>query len=460
MPDWTTTNGIQYPTDTPTEQAGVNLKENFERLAGRALTTVAAGRLTLESNVPVSITNQTAKSTIYFTPFRGNEIGLYDTTDSIWLVEAFSQLSIKLTDDSQTGSTTSSSAVVTGLTDTSQLIVGMEVTGTGIPTDTLISSIDSATQVTLDKNATATGSASLTFKVPPYTLLDLFVHNDSGTLKLSMTNWVTSQTKKDITGATNASPIVITSTAHGLSDGDLVGVNGVGGNTAPNGVVWTVDNAATDTFELQGSVGNGAYTSGGTWYKRPTSRASALSQQDSVYVKNGAVNHRYLGTCMTTDQSGECEDSDTRRLLWNENNRVDRKLLITEPTESWSYSLQAYRPANNKISNRVELVIGRSEAIVRLTVNCLNGSAGTGNGRIGFGVDQTEAIDSDLVGSINIPGATGNVLSIAPLTEYPAEGFHYYQWIESTWTSTITFQSLNTGGVVNRRSGILGTVEA
>src|SRR6202042_1697144 len=38
-----------------------------------------------------------------------------------------------------------------------------------------------------------------------------------------------------VTGATNATPIVVTTSAnHGLTSGDLVAVHGVGGNTAAN----------------------------------------------------------------------------------------------------------------------------------------------------------------------------------------------------------------------------------
>lgn len=69
-----------------------------------------------------------------------------------------------------------------------------------------------------------------------------------------------------ITAATNATPIVVTSTAHGLSNGDLINISGVLGNTAANGV-WIVQAVTANTFELIGSVGNGAYTSGGTGSK-------------------------------------------------------------------------------------------------------------------------------------------------------------------------------------------------
>jgi len=66
----------------------------------------------------------------------------------------------------------------------------------------------------------------------------------------------------NITGAANASPIVITSSSHGLANGDQVSISGVGGNTAANGT-WTVAGVTTNTFQLSGSTGNGAYTSGG-----------------------------------------------------------------------------------------------------------------------------------------------------------------------------------------------------
>lgn len=69
--------------------------------------------------------------------------------------------------------------------------------------------------------------------------------------------------EKTITAASNASPIVLTSTAHGLVTGDAVTVASVGGNTAANGN-FVVTKVTDDTFSLDGSVGNGAYTSGGT----------------------------------------------------------------------------------------------------------------------------------------------------------------------------------------------------
>lgn len=73
---------------------------------------------------------------------------------------------------------------------------------------------------------------------------------------------------KAITGATNATPIVVTATAHGYTNGDTVIIYGVGGNTAANGR-FKIANVTTNTFELTNYstganvAGSGAYTSGG-----------------------------------------------------------------------------------------------------------------------------------------------------------------------------------------------------
>lgn len=65
-----------------------------------------------------------------------------------------------------------------------------------------------------------------------------------------------------ITAATNAAPVVVTAAAHGLSNGQRVLILGSVGNTAINGV-GVVANVTTNTFEVVGSVGNGAWSSGG-----------------------------------------------------------------------------------------------------------------------------------------------------------------------------------------------------
>ena len=67
---------------------------------------------------------------------------------------------------------------------------------------------------------------------------------------------------KTITNATNATPIAITAAGHGLTTGDEVRIDTVVGNEAANNT-WTVTVTGANTFTLDGSVGTGAYVSGG-----------------------------------------------------------------------------------------------------------------------------------------------------------------------------------------------------
>ena len=74
-------------------------------------------------------------------------------------------------------------------------------------------------------------------------------------------------TAPTITNASNATPIIVTATAHGLLTGDFISISGITGNTNANGffkITWL----SANTFSLQNYltgvdiVGNGAY--GGT----------------------------------------------------------------------------------------------------------------------------------------------------------------------------------------------------
>lgn len=67
---------------------------------------------------------------------------------------------------------------------------------------------------------------------------------------------------RPVIGATNATPIWVTAKGHGLATGNQVTVSEVEGNTAANGI-WTVAVVDADSFFLNGSAGNGNYTTGG-----------------------------------------------------------------------------------------------------------------------------------------------------------------------------------------------------
>lgn len=55
---------------------------------------ICNGRLTLTSGVPVTTADVTGATTIYFTPFRGNQVSTYDS--SVWTGHTFSEISLAL----------------------------------------------------------------------------------------------------------------------------------------------------------------------------------------------------------------------------------------------------------------------------------------------------------------------------------------------------------------------------
>lgn len=70
---------------------------------------------------------------------------------------------------------------------------------------------------------------------------------------------------KNITGVALGNPTIITSAAHGLSNGDVVTLASIGGTTALNGLTCVVKNKTTNTFAIDvDTTGGTSYTSGGT----------------------------------------------------------------------------------------------------------------------------------------------------------------------------------------------------
>lgn len=142
-------------------------------------------RLTLETGVYMSTTDQLAKTILYLTKYNGDQLSFYDGVSSWSSIALGADISIKST-DAQTGATTNGNKIISGLTDTSQLVVGMLITGTNVGAGSVIATIDSGTQVTGTVNSTGSASNTITFKLPASTVYDVFCKNNSGVAKLKL----------------------------------------------------------------------------------------------------------------------------------------------------------------------------------------------------------------------------------------------------------------------------------
>lgn len=130
-----------------------------------------------------------------------------------------------------------------------------------------------------------------------------------------------------ISAASNATPIVITTTtAHGRSTGDRVGIVNVEGNIAANGY-WTITVLTTTTFSLDGSAGSGAYSGGGfvvylstatdfidgVWKFQSNVTASAVVYTTTTYYLHTPLIECCLSNLANTVNSNNCKQSEFKK---------------------------------------------------------------------------------------------------------------------------------------------------
>jgi hypothetical protein len=188
---YTTSGTVLARTTVLFNSSGTTSKINFSSAPQVAIVALAEDlsilfsqiRLTLTQGTPVTTADVTAATSLYLEPYNGSKVSVYDGT-AYWatLEVAASTYSIAAT-QSQTG-TTHTNTTLDGLTDTSQLVVGMQVTGTNIAANSTISVINSSTSVTLNNATTGSATNTMTFKLPASTNYDVYLTNSSGVPKM------------------------------------------------------------------------------------------------------------------------------------------------------------------------------------------------------------------------------------------------------------------------------------
>lgn len=279
-----------------------------------------------------------------------------------------------------------------------------------------------------------------------YRLFDVFVYNNSGVPALETLNW--NQTTGTITAATNATPIVITSTGHGRSNGDLVGITGCAGNTAPNGKVWIVQNVTANTFELHSSQGSGAdTTSAGTWYLvSGASRATGLQLIAGRYYKSGDATRLHVATGMTTSTSGQTEFSRQgvttqvggKRLLQNRYNRERMAMWVLSTSDNWAStspggSTSAFHIAEGlggkMVCEAVFCDAGSSFVDAEVKAMAYLVSNSTNAAKVGIGINS-KSPSGQIQGGYN-QSASGVYSALAgAYNDFTAAGFVQFDWLE------------------------------
>lgn len=123
-----------------------------------------------------------------------------------------------------TGTTTNTNFTITSMSSNAGIVVGMSISGTGIPASSVVASIDSATQITISKAATASNSGvTLTFGGDVFRIA-LFKASVTGTYGAATVNYTDMTGNSDETSGagytatgvalTNVSPTSSSTTAY------------------------------------------------------------------------------------------------------------------------------------------------------------------------------------------------------------------------------------------------------
>lgn len=216
--------------------------------------------------------------------------------------------------------------------------------------------------------------------------------------------------------------------------------------------------AATTLFDIYLYDNSGTLTLEAVAWSSGTGRATSLTTQDGVYVKSGATTRLYVGTIRTTGSTGQTEDSNAKRFVWNAFNRVIRFMRVNEGTDSWNYSTNTWRQANNAAGNQLEAIVGLAEDVIEVvaTVHSSNNNGGAVGRSIGIGDDSTSApVSGSEIGFISSP--TYVFSHSARFRKNPAVGYQRWVWLErSDATATTTWYGDNGG--TDLQSGISATV--
>ena len=92
--------GVQILNADPTTSLGAATKQYVDTHGGGGGSSIPQGRLTLLTVTPVMASNQTGKTTIYYTPYTGNQMPIYNGTS--FASASFAELS-NITTNSSTG---------------------------------------------------------------------------------------------------------------------------------------------------------------------------------------------------------------------------------------------------------------------------------------------------------------------------------------------------------------------
>ena len=287
--------------------------------------------------------------------------GTIDSSGTDALV--FSQTGVVSPDASSTANFATAQKVVTGLSSTADLAVGMRVTGTGIAANSTVASIDSATQITLNNNTTAVGSAtSLSFGYPT-----------ARTLTLTGSNAGANTIAGILQNSTATGSGVLSLAKSGVGTWVLSGANSYTGTTSINdGALEAADGTGLTTTSIL-QLRGGVFQSSGTFSRAVSTAAGAVNWSTSsggFAARGGTLNLQL--------------DGGTGSLTWNGTSMVStgQSLIFGSTSADSLVDFQNDLNLGSSLSGQRTITVndntGSTTDIARISGQITNTAAGWG----------------------------------------------------------------------------------
>ena len=184
---------------------------------------------------------------------------------------------------------------------------------------------------------------------------------------------------------------------------------------------------------------------------------------NKISIANGPAAQRgtYVGTIRTNGSSqvdmifggaGAAGGEDTALNVWNMYNRVGTPLINFDNTDNWNYTINTYRVKNGDSSNRISMVIGLSDAAVRVVNSTLSSNTSANISRlsaIGLNSESTVLVGSSVAAGAGTGSTSQNVEQTANYIGWAPLGFNYFAPLERSAASGTTTWRGDDGGAIN-----------
>lgn len=216
---------------------------------------------------------------------------------------------------------------------------------------------------------------------------------------------------------------------------------------------------ANTNYDIFGVVAAGALTLNAVAWTNDTTRATAITQQDGVDVKTGALTNFLLGTLRITGTTGQTEDSKAKRYLSNRYNTDLAPMQVLEPTSSWTYSTATYRQANANTANQLDFVLCTPRMVVAESMSAMASTVTTAQMACGIGINSTSADSStthmQCTAALATSGSWGSKANYAGIL--PA-GRTFMPWLEICAFANSGTMTMYGNPGATLQSGIVGAV--